>query len=921
MGCKYSCGFTLSLFAIITIIVATIPAIAETVSGTVFLDSNRNGIKDSGEDGVSGVMVSDGDTVIKTSASGGYTLTFPVTDTRFVFVTTPTGQSLTTSFYIKVEAEGGPIYIRDFGLTPDSNPTNTRGADFNFIAGGDIQYNLTANEAELRYDWQTMENLSKSVNIAFAVWAGDLTPYGRLDNLQLLREVENTLSYPTHNCIGNHDDNTNGVQNWEEVMGPWYYSWDYAGRHFVILDSEVADTGHHGIDIIERQQQWILNDLGQIDSGTYIYMVMHRPEAAYIGTFLDEIASNYNLRGIIRGHIHTTYSYRSRIHNIPIIESSPIRQVEFGVFTKLPRVVTISGSEFTSQVFPLGEEKRLIVVSPTPDTFLSRSSSVLILANAYNSGSKISSVKYTLSGPSGFLVSDIPLTKSTWWSWRGEWDASAAPEGTYTVQVVVNDDQAQSWQETAQFVLSDQRSPTPSLGLDWPGFFGPDNQNRYTTDNPSGRLRLLWAAGVGSSERGGVLYSSPVVVDGKVFIGVWDPDIEWPEGGVAAFDAITGQRLWKLNIGAVYHTPVVLDGRLYALASEGTVYCIEISSQNILWTFDIYASSGFNYDHQHAISPVTVSDGKVYVVGNLSRAYCLNAESGTMLWSEDVGADYHTLSAVYVRDGAAYFISQHDIYVRDANTGTLLYSRPLGYRNRKSGTSLVYNNILYSAQTGHIAAYDVTNSCTEIWRVDEGGWYKFIIPVYRSKNIYYSLENELIARNAEDGSEIWRFSTDDVQLMAGNRYQLIWNSSSHTLTDKYDYVGSDNGAFYVLDADSGRMISRYFFGAPMKSSAAISGNMVFIGCTDGNLYAFGPALLPDPSVETIAPAVRIKWEGEAGMSYNIYWREDASNTWQLADTVVGKVGTNQWIDTGSSNRPQPGFEKPVAREYKVEMVL
>jgi outer membrane protein assembly factor BamB len=900
------------------VVLANIPVLAETVTGMVFLDANSNGAKDTGEAGVGGMMISDGDDVIKTSSSGSYNLTFNVTDTRFVFITTPTGYRLTTPFYLKIEP-GGSTYAMDFGLTPDPTPSNVAGADFKFIAGGDIQYDLSANETELRYDWQTMEDLARSIDIGFATWAGDLTPDGKLVNLQLLCEVENTLSYPTYNCLGNHDDGINGVQNWEEAMGPYYYSWDYAGRHFIILDSEVADTNHHGIDIIERQRRWVLNDLAQIAPGTDVYLEMHRPEATHIDMLLDEIASNYNVRGIIRGHIHTTYSYRSRIHNIPIMESSPIRRYEFGVFTKLPRIVTISGSEFSSQIFPLGQEKRLIVVSPTPDSYIQRSSSVLILANAFNSSSKVTSVKYTLTGPSGTMASNVSLTKSTWWSWRGTWDASNAPEGAYTLEVVVSDDQTQSWQKTTKFSLSNDQPTAFAPGQNWPCFFGPDNKNRLTADSPSGLLQILWAAPVGTTERGAVLYSSPVVVDGKVFVGVWDPDLDWPEGGVAAFDAMTGQRLWKLNIGAVYHTPAVYNGRLYALTSHGVLNCIDIDSEIVLWTFDIYASESYNYDHQHAISPVTVSDGKVYVVGNLSDAYCLNAEDGTKIWGEYVQAQWHTLSGIYVEDGVAYFVSQYNIYARNADTGALLYSKSLGYRNRRSATPLVYDNVMYSVQTGNLVAYDVTDNCSEIWRIEEGGWYKFVMPVYRNGKIYYSKEAELIVKAASDGSDVWRFSTDDAELMAGNKYQLAWDSSSHALTDKYDYVGSDNGAFYVLDADTGKQVWRYFFGPPVKSSAAISGNMVFIGCTDGNLYAFGPGLVPGPKIKDITPAVVIEWEGMSGPDYNIYWRDNPEYEWALANTVNGCDGINRWIDCGGDDRPKPRIKNEINREYKVEL--
>ena len=918
MKLKKSAFLAVIIFAIAILLNTSV--LAETVSGIVFLDVDKDGVKDAEDSGVGGVMVSDGEDVTKSSPTGAYSFTFSLSgvNTRFVFATTPTGYRFTTPWYIKIESGGGPGYTMNFGVTPDTTPSNVAGSDFNFIAGSDIQYDVVSSETEFRYDWQTMEDLTGSIDIGFATWAGDLTPLGILTRLQKIREVEDdVLSYPSYNGFGGHDAlRPEGIDNWEEALGPYYYSWDYAGRHFITIVSEYYQDGMY-IPTSEwnRQRIWIFNDLAQVDPGTGIFVVTHMPEN--IDSTLDTIASIYNLIGILRGHLHNTYSYRSGSDNIPVLCSAPIRSADLGVFTKLPRVVSISGDNISSQIIPLGQEKRLIGVSPTPDGIEPKSSEVLILANAFNSGSKISSVKYSLTGPSGAVATDVALAKSTWWSWRGTWDASSATAGDYTLDLTATDDQSDSWQKTIQFELSDDQSPTPVLGQDWPALFGPDNQNRYTSDDPLGQLRLLWASPVGSTDRGAVLFSSPVVVDGKVFVGAWDPDNDSPEGGVVAFDALTGQRLWKVGIGAVFHTPAVSNGKVYALSSHGILNCIDIATQVVDWTYDLYA--GKDYDYRLAQAPVMVVNGKVYTIGDYTNAYCLNASTGSMIWSKNVSSSTVVISAVYVSGSAAYFISQYDIYAFNADTGATLYTTALASRQRRNGSPVVYNNVLYTSYQNSIAAYDITNNCSEIWRILEGGSnYVFGMPVYRDGKIYYSEGTSILCRDAANGSEVWRLPTSDAALFVDSKYQKMLEPSSHALTASYDYVGSDNGSFYVLDAESGAVVSQFFFGPPVKSSATISGNMVFIGCTDGNLYAFGPAIVPQSAIERIAPAVVIEWEGNLGIGYDIYWREDASDTWQLADTVVGVTGTNRWIDAGGPGRPEPKLENPVVREYQIE---
>ena len=63
------------------------------VTGVVFDDANGNGTRDEGEDGVSGVSVSDGVTVVETGADGRYSLEIDIArrTTDIVFITKPAG--------------------------------------------------------------------------------------------------------------------------------------------------------------------------------------------------------------------------------------------------------------------------------------------------------------------------------------------------------------------------------------------------------------------------------------------------------------------------------------------------------------------------------------------------------------------------------------------------------------------------------------------------------------------------------------------------------------------------------------------------------------------------------------------------------------------------------------------------------------
>jgi outer membrane protein assembly factor BamB len=816
-------------------------------SGTVFLDTNGNGTKDAGELGLGDIVVSDGEAVTKTAADGSYRLTF-IPDkgqTRFVFVTRPTGYVLTTNWHIKIEPVSGGSNRMDFGLSPDPNPANVAGADFSFIAGADIQYDLVKDPAQLRYDWATMNQLAGSENLAFATWSGDLTKAGLLHNLQFLRQVQETLTYPTYNGFGAHDllkgrnDESKGLDNYEAAIGPWAYSWDYAGIHFITFMSEIV---HHSVYeipavLMTRQDSWLNNDLAMLDRGAKVFFVTHIPEA--FGTFFDDVIDKKGLEitGILRGHIHSNYCYRSLVNKIPVLCPAPIRKTQSGVFSKMPGIISFSEGRATSRLRPLGQEKRLAIVSPAPNSILAEQESVPLIINAYNSASNITAVRYSLSQDSRPIAENMALTQSTEWTWRIDLAASSLHPGKYALWVEVSDDQNQRWDKTIQFTISSQqKSPQPILGKNWVSYFGPDN-SRLSTDLPlSADLTLLWASPVGSSQRGCVWFSNPLVYDGAVYVGVWDNNIHSPQGGVAVFDALTGQRLWKLDIGSIWHSPAIYNNHLYAISTDGIVHRIDINSRQVKWTFDVYDGANWAGAQGGRLSlvPIQVADGRVFARADESDFQCIDAVTGQKLWSCPVGSLHAGAGGAAVSGGTLYFADQYKLYAKDAATGDEVWTHEFGYRQWNSGCPVVKDGVLYLAHYEGISAHHVSSGQL-IWHASLDK-VNYTTPVIHQGRVCFSYTDKLSCKDAGTGETLWNIDT--TSHMENNKFQELINSSSHALTQDYDFAGADNGALYIINLQTGQVEKEHFLGPPIKSSAAISGNMIFIGCTDGNLYAF-----------------------------------------------------------------------------------
>ena len=218
-----------------------------TATGTVFLDTNRNQMKDNNEKGLSGVRVSNGQDVVQTDANGQYSLT--VSDDTILFVIKPRGfmtpvdENHLPKFYYIHKPHGSPEGLKYAGIEPtgplpesiDFPLIEQPEADtFKVLVFGDTQPN---NMQEI--EWLAHDVIEEVIGIdaVFGLSLGDLVG----DNLNLFRplnEVMATVGIPWYNVYGNHDmnrlatDDRYADETFERVYGPTCYSYDWGPRPF-----------------------------------------------------------------------------------------------------------------------------------------------------------------------------------------------------------------------------------------------------------------------------------------------------------------------------------------------------------------------------------------------------------------------------------------------------------------------------------------------------------------------------------------------------------------------------------------------------------------------------------------------------------------------------------------------------------------
>jgi 3',5'-cyclic-AMP phosphodiesterase len=215
-------------------------------------------------------------------------------------------------------------------------------ADFSFVFCTDIHVEPERNA--VKGFNQAIDSINK-LQPKFVITGGDLImdalgqTYGRADSLyNLYVDVTKEFDMPVHNTMGNHEiygiytksgaDTSNpeyGEKMFEKRLGKSYYSFDYDGWKFMVLNSIEDTKKSEYIGLIDSTQiDWIKEELAKTDSTTPIVISTHIPfitafTQKYYGSTVPNDSSlvvinakevidlfkGHNLKLVLQGHLHT----------------------------------------------------------------------------------------------------------------------------------------------------------------------------------------------------------------------------------------------------------------------------------------------------------------------------------------------------------------------------------------------------------------------------------------------------------------------------------------------------------------------------------------------------------------------------------------------------------------------------------------
>ena len=123
--------------------------------------------------------------------------------------------------------------------------------------------------------------------------------------------------------------------------------------------------------------------------------------------------------------------------------------------------------------------------------------------------------------------------------------------------------------------------------------------------------------------------SSPAIIGNRVYAGSSQGSIFSSGGIVYCLDAESGDMIWRYQTQReIFSSPAVVDGKVYIGEGlhrdvDSKLYCLDAASGSFHWSFQTSS---------HVESSPTVVGGKVFFGGGEDGVYCVDAVTGEQIW-------------------------------------------------------------------------------------------------------------------------------------------------------------------------------------------------------------------------------------------------------------------------------------------------
>ena len=388
------------------------------------------------------------------------------------------------------------------------------------------------------------------------------------------------------------------------------------------------------------------------------------------------------------------------------------------------------------------------------------------------------------------------------------------------------------------------RAEAPPIVIDGIVYAISSNGNMYALNATTGECK--W----NSCTNSGNYVVSPAVYGGIVYSGANSSGYP-SDNRFYALNASTGSELWSYPIGSNgYSSPAVIEGKVYVGTLAGKVFALNANTGSQVWVFQ---TGGY------VKSSPAVAGGEVFVGSEDGKLYALNANTGVQLWSYDTGNAGISSSpavvngVVYIKNNDGYLYafgkatnSSIDLFPKFSPTGSAVTLSGAGFSVGSTinatfgGSPISLSGATTVNSTGHFSAtfnaaaspgrYDVVVRDTSgniastnflVIAVSSVSW-----PMFMHDPQHTGTADDIPVSSHD---LLWKFVVDIGDIMNAV-------DSSPAVVNGILYEGSQNGYLYALDAYTGTCYWRFNTGCSNLPSPVVVDGVVYMASLNG-VYA------------------------------------------------------------------------------------
>lgn len=453
---------------------------------------------------------------------------------------------------------------------------------------------------------RTVNDINQDASIQFVVISGDITEFGADKEIQLAKQILDSLNKPWHIIPGNHDGNwsESGANTFKKVFGneTFYFK---AGQ-YVFLGTNCGPNMRMGPGQIPRENiVWLDSALKTIPDATPVIFVNHYPQDSSLNNWFDAIdrLKRKNIQLILCGHGHS--NHKLNFEGIPAVmgRSNLRAKQEVGGYN----IVTIENNVVSYRERVPGVETKPVWATISLQDYKSNTDTNSYWRPSYIVNNDFSNVKEIWNYQD---KSDIGSGTAT----NGELVFTTNTNGEIVALNKKNGKVKWKYQTHGKIYSIPAVSEKIVVA-------GSSDDFVYALSAANGKL--LWKV---KAEK--AVLGHPVIHHNVVYIGSSD-------GHFRALNLYTGKIVWDFAevSGFVVTKPLIYDNKIYFGCWNNDFYCIDVNNGKLLWKWN-------NGSNNRMFSPAAcfpvATHNRIFIVAPDRYMTCFDATTGNVIWRKQV---------------------------------------------------------------------------------------------------------------------------------------------------------------------------------------------------------------------------------------------------------------------------------------------